>query len=337
MSPRTSRRAFLAAGLGATAAVLTQPLAARAANASVPVRIQLDFLPFGRYAPYYLALEEGYYAKRGVDVSIAPGSGTGPALQQLIAGRAQVSFVDIPSMMVLMGRGVKPKMRSYAVFYAKAPETVFYFEGGAIKSPKDLEGKTIATSAGSTDFELFPLFAAAQGIDASKITWVTVDPSAKVGLFLQGKVDATTTYVLGLPGVQAKAGARKVGHFTYGEYGVDAYGNGLVVTDDFAAAHPDAVRGVVQATIEGYKGAFKDPARAAAAMKKHVPTLDLEQAAAEVKIVQELAYGAAQKAHGLGYQDAAGMTSSLQAVEKYVLKAAVSSPVADFYSNAYIG
>ncbi|MDE2572455.1 MAG: ABC transporter substrate-binding protein [bacterium] len=329
-----TRRHLLAAGLGTAAALaFSRPLGVRAAN-TTGITLQLDFLPFGRYAPYYLAAAQGLYAKRGLEVTITSGSGTGPALQQLLGGRAQVCFVDIPSMLLLMGRGTKPRMRSYGVLYAKAPETVFFFEGGGISTPKDLEGKTIATSAGSTDFELFPLFAAAQGIDASSIKWVTVDPSAKVGLFLQGKVDATTTYVLGLPGVQAKAGGRKVGHFTYGEHGVSVYGNGLIATDDFASAHPDALRAFVQATLEGYKAAFKEPAKAAAAMKAHVPTLDVALAAAEVKIVEDLAYGPDQHAHGLGYQSPQAMSANLAAVEKYLLKSTISDPVTDFYTNA---
>ncbi len=332
LDPTASRGRFVA-GAAATAAGIAFPSVVRAAATSI--QIQLDFLPSGRYAPFYLAKEEGMYAKRGLDVTIATSPGTGPALQQLVAGRAQIAFVDIPSAFVLMGRQPDVALRSYAVLYAKAPETVFFFQGGKITKPKDLEGKTIATSAGSTDFELFPLFAAANGFDASTIKWVTVDPSAKVALLLDGKVDATTTYVLGLPQVQSKAKTgERIGHFTFGDYGVNVYGNGLIVLNDFAAANPQIVKNVVQATLEGYRAAFRDPAKAVAATLKTVSNLDPTVAAAEIKLVQTLAMGPQQRRHGIGFQVQADMQSTVDAVEKTLLKKRLGKPASDLYTNA---
>lgn len=338
-----SRRAFLwkgavtclaltgAGGLLEACGGSSSPAAARGARTTA-ISLQLDFLPLGRYAPYYYAKQQGFYGKHGLDVSIASSKGTGPALQEVVAGHLNFIFVDIPSMLDLMGKSPTPLMRSYAVLYAKAPETVFYFDGGSIKRPKDLEGKTVATSAGSTDFELFPLFAKANGIDMSKVNFKTVSADAKVGLFLQGQVDATTTYIMGLPGVQAGAHGKKVGHFTYGDYGVEVYGNGLITTDKFAAANPQAVKGFVQASLQGYQAAFKDPHAAVAAMAKEVPTLKQDQAVQEIAIVQSLALQPAQRQHGLGYQDPAVMTKSYQAVEN-VLHQPISKPVTSFYSN----
>jgi NitT/TauT family transport system substrate-binding protein len=335
-----SRRAFLGSTLAAAAAAggLGPLLAACGGSSPAPgrrtaVTLQLDYLPLGRYAPYYYAVGQGLYDRRGLDVKIATSSGTGPALQQLVAGKAQLLFVDIPSMLDLMGKNPQPAMRSYAVLYAKAPETVFFFEGGSIKSPKDLEGKTIATSAGSTDYELFPLFAKANGIDTSTITWKVVTPSAKVSLLLQGQADATTTYIMGLPGVQAGAKpGQKVGHFTFGDYGVHVYGNGLITTDDYARANPGAVRAFVQASLEGYRQAFANPTAAVDTMAKSVPTLEKDQAVAEVGIVRDLA---AQPQHPLGYQDPAVMKASYDAVVD-VLGQKIAQPVTQYYTNEAI-
>ncbi|HEX4213630.1 MAG TPA: ABC transporter substrate-binding protein [Candidatus Dormibacteraeota bacterium] len=335
------RTALAVGGAGGLATLIdacgVQPKPASAKTATrTSIGLQLDFLPLGRYAPYYYGVEKGIYSKRGLDVTIASSTGTGPALQQLVAGRQQMLFVDIPSMLDLMGKDPKPRMRSYAVVYATAPETVFFYEGGSIRNPKDLEGKTIATSAGSTDFELFPLFAKANGIDMSTISWKTVSASTKLSLMLEGEVDATTTYVMGLPGAQAGAkSGKKVGHFTYGDYGVKVYGNGLITTTEFASAHPPAVSAFVQASLEAYRQAFAKPQAAVEAMAKSVPTLDQDQAMAEVAIVRSLAMGPAQRAHGLGYQDPTVMHTSYEAVVK-TLKQPIGRPVTDYYTNSAI-
>jgi NitT/TauT family transport system substrate-binding protein len=342
-----TRRAFLRSALAAGAAAGGMGPLLSACGGSTPapapsaspqkrtaITLQLDFLPLGRYAPYYHALDSGIYDKRGLDVTIATSSGTGPALQQLVAGKVQFLFADIPSMLDLMGRSPQPEMRSYAVLYAKAPATVFFFEGGSIRTPRDLEGKSIATSAGSTDYELFPLFAKANGIDIDTIKWKIVAPSAKVGMLLQGQVDATTTYIPGLPGVQAGARpGQTVGHFTFGDHGVHVYGNGLITTRDFASSHQEAVRAFVQASMEGYRQAFAHPEAAVDAMARSVPTLKKDQAVAEVKIVADLAMGPAQRQHGLGYQDPAVMKASYDAVVA-VLHQPISRPVTELYTNA---
>jgi NitT/TauT family transport system substrate-binding protein len=341
-----SRRSFFqrsalvasAVGLGSLVEACSSAPSTAPAKATrrTSVTLQLDFLPFGRYAPYYYASSKGFYARRNLDVTIVPSTGTGPALEQLVAGRCQALFVDIPSTMDLMGKDPHPLMRSYAVIYAKAPETVFFFEGGDIRTPKDLDGKTIATSAGSTDFELFPLFAKANGIDYASIHWDEVAASAKVSLLLEHKVDATTTYIMGLPDAEAGLSpGEKLGYFTYGDYGVDVYGNGIVFTDDYAKANPDVVRAFVEASLEGYLAAFANPEAAVEAMAAEVPTLKTDVAVKEIAIVEQLAYGPAQRVHGIGYQAPSAMKASYDAVID-VLHQPISVPLDELYSNAYV-
>ena len=344
-----SRRGFFgssaalvgAVGLGSLLEACSSSSPTPSAKPSVVTRrtsltLQLDFLPLGRYAPYYYAAERGFYSRRNLDVSIQPSTGTGPALEQLVAGRVQALFVDIPSMMDLMGKDPHPQMRSYAVLYAKAPETVFFFEGGSIKTPKDLAGKTIATSPGSTDFELFPLFAKANGIDYGSIHWDEVAASAKVSLLLEHKVDATTTYIMGLPDAEAGLSpGEKLGTFTYGDYGVNVYGNGIVFADSYARSNPDVVKAFVEASLEGYVAAFANPEAAVSAMAAQVPSLKPAVAVKEIAIVKQLAYGPAQRVHGIGYQDPAVMKNCYDAVVEE-LHQHIGLPLDSLYSDAYV-
>jgi ABC-type nitrate/sulfonate/bicarbonate transport system substrate-binding protein len=70
----TSRRNFLraSAGTGLAFAAGVRPRPARAATEKI--LFQLDWIPFGRHAPYYAALENGFYAEKGMDVTIAQGA-----------------------------------------------------------------------------------------------------------------------------------------------------------------------------------------------------------------------------------------------------------------------
>ena len=59
-----------------------------------------------------------------------------------------------------------------------------------IETPKDLEGKKLAVTAGDPLTQLFPAFAGFNKLDTSKITLVQVDPAGKVVAVLEKRVDA---------------------------------------------------------------------------------------------------------------------------------------------------
>lgn len=297
------------------------------------MKFQLDFTPLGRFAPFYYGMESGIYAKRNLDVSIASSSGSGPALQQLATGNAEFLLDDLAQMLKLMGKTSKPHMRAYGSIFSKASQTIFFFEDGPISQPKDLEGKTIATSAGSNEFLLFPVFAKANGIDASKVKWKTVDPTVKTTLLLQGEVDATSTTIFGLAGLEAGAKeGQKIAYFTYGDYGVKTQGASLITTDDFAKRHPEAVPGFVQGSMEAIEASFKNPQAAIDAMAKHVKILKKDIATRELELLPGIVKDTYQKRHGIGQQDAGRVKSTYELVTT-VLEQPVAAPYTDFFTN----
>lgn len=299
------------------------------------VDVNLAFLPQGRNSPLYYGVAEGIYEDHNLDVTITPASGTAAGLQQLIAGNSQFILGDLSATLKAMGESPDPKMTAYGVIYAKAAQTIFFFDGGDISEPKDLEGKTIATSQGSNEFNLFPLFAEANDIVADAVQWQVVDARIKVGLLLQGTVDATSTTLFGL--AQLEAGAQpgqEIGYFMYGDHGVNLYGASLVARDDYAAENPDVVAAFVEATFEAYQAGLDNPEEAVAAMKAAVPELDEAVALAEMQIMPQVMIGDAQEENGLGWMDPAMVESTYDSV----IAEGVSLPLPfdDYFSNDYL-
>src|SRR5438876_9711285 len=99
---KTSRRSFLTQAAGAGVALAAGSRFAHAAPDKI--NFQLDWIAYGRHAPFYVALEKDFYSKRDLDVNILQGTGTLQGLRTLIAGQAQFIFNDIGSMMVLRAR-----------------------------------------------------------------------------------------------------------------------------------------------------------------------------------------------------------------------------------------
>ncbi len=334
MDTVTSRRRFLRQAVGAGLA-LGLPGVNRA-WADEKISFRLDWIPFGRHAPYYVASAKGYYQSAGLDVSVEQGTGTLQGLRALAAGQAQFNFNDIGSMIVVRGRENVP-LRALACIYQKPPHTVFFLKNRGIAKPKDLEGKKIAYSPGDSPKAIFPAFAKANGIDEAKINWLSVDPNSKNSVLLNHTVDAMMTYNLTLPVLEkaAKPGD-EIGTFVYGDWGVDFYANGILATEDYLAKKPDVARRFVQATVKGVEFTLANPKDAVAIMKKAQPQMNEELALKEIPILKDLIVTDFTRQKGLGRMTREKMQQTRDLMMQYMdLKTTV--PVDALFTNEFLG
>jgi NitT/TauT family transport system substrate-binding protein len=247
-----------------------------------------DFGFNGRHAYFYVAREKGYYKAEGFDVNFVRGQGSADAIKKVAAGIATFGFADAGSLVLARGNdGVPVKLVS--IVYAKPPQAIFAIKGSGIAAPKDLEGRTVADTASSAVRLLFPAYARAAGIDASKVKWVVAEGSALPSLLANGRVDAICQFSVGEPLIATAVAPKEIVRLDYKDVALQYYGNGIIASEDTIAQHPDQVRAFVRATIKGMKDAFANPAEAAAIMAKYQKELTPAVIEGETKLVAELA------------------------------------------------
>jgi len=329
----TSRRSLLRTA-GAGLVLAASPRLVRAAPLE-KINFQLDWIAYGRHAPYYVALEKGYYADNGLDVTIEQGTGAMQGFRYLAAGQAQFVFQDIGSMIAVRSKeGIK--LKAVACMYQNAPHTAFYLKNKGIEKPKDLEGKTVAYSPGNSPKVMFPAFAAANGIDEAKLNWLSVDPNSMNAVLLNHRADSILTYVFTLPVLQKSAqDGDEVGTFVYSRYGANFYANAILGLDDYIANNPKTVRGFTRATIKGFETAVADPREAATIMKKYQPQLDIETAIKEIALLQELGTTDDTKKQGFGSMTKEKMEHTEEMTAKY-LGLSGHIPAADLFTNDFL-
>jgi len=83
------------------------------------VKFVLDFISLGRHAPWYVALGKGYFKEEGLNVTIQPSKGTADAIRSVVAGIADIGFIDVPSLVASGSAGGAIKI--VAVNYKKPP------------------------------------------------------------------------------------------------------------------------------------------------------------------------------------------------------------------------
>ncbi|HUC61688.1 MAG TPA: ABC transporter substrate-binding protein [Alphaproteobacteria bacterium] len=304
------------------------------AAALTPVHFTLDWIPSGRHIGWYVALDKGFYEQEGLAVTISRGFGVEDGIRRLVAGDTDIDFNDIPSAILARARNGAP-VKAVAVIYAKHPAAIFTLKKYHIVTPKDLEGKTLAESAGSVNLVLFPAFAKVAGIDAKKVHWAIVAPDAKMQVLLAGKVQGTLFYSMQLPLMEkATASLGGVNMMQFGDY-MKLYSNGILVTDSYLTKNPDVVRRFIRASLKGWAYAFAHLDEAVDIMMKHQPLGDPKVARAEALIVKNLMASPDSKTHGFGYMDPARMRETRDLVLR-LFDVDKKVPLKDVYSDAYL-
>lgn len=292
-------------------AALFSPIAGSVEAADV--NFITDFGFNGRHAYYYVALDKGYYKQEGLDVNILRGQGSADAIKKVASGAANVGFADAGSLVLARGNDKVP-VKMISVVYATPPQAIFTLADSGINTPKDLEGKTLADTASSSVRLLFPAFADAAGIDASKVNWVTADSSALTSVLATKRADGIGQFSVGEPLVAKATAPAAVKAFVYKDVGLNYYSNGIIASEETISKDPEMLRAFVRATIKGMKDAFANPAEAAEIMHKYQKQIDPAVIEGETKLVKDLAVVDGQP---LGKIDPARVKETVDVVSKY--------------------
>ena len=248
-------------------------LAGAASAQTTPIKFALDWRFEGPAAPYFVAIDKGYYKDEGLDVSIDPGSGSIEGINRVASGAYEMGFADINSLVKYRDNPKNSAVKAVMMVYDTPAFSIVTLKKSGIKAPKDLEGKTLGAPAADGAFAQWPIFVQANKIDASKVKVDNVGFPVREPMLAQGKVDAITGFwfssYMNLRANNVPADDIVVLHMR--DYGVDLYGNVLIANPDFIQKNPKAVAGFVKATIRGIQETIRNPEAAVDSMMKRNP------------------------------------------------------------------
>ena len=263
----TSRRQFLRHA-GMTAGLLAVPLA-HPAIAQTKVRdvtLRLDWLFQGPNGGFMVAQDKGFYREVGLNVDIGPGKGSGSTAQLVASKATQFGFSDGFVVGLSVSKGMN--IRTVAAIYRRNPTAVIVLADSDIKTPKDLEGRTIGIPSGGTQFQQWPAFVKGCGLDGGKIRVANVDPAGAPPALITGQFPAIAGYAQGqVPSVEIR-GNKKTRIFWYSDCGVVAVSNGIVVHNDLIKEDPALVRAFVSASVKGFLYGRQNPDEMVAIVRK---------------------------------------------------------------------
>jgi NitT/TauT family transport system substrate-binding protein len=334
-----SAMAGIWAGVLLAATLATGASTSGALAAEISIKFSLDFKFEGPSAPFVLPLDKGYYKAEGLNVSIDTAAGSIEPINRVASGTYDMGFGDIN--LLIKFRDANPGTPIKAVFmvYNRPPFSIIGRKSRGIFSLKDLEGKKLGAPLLDGAYAQWPIFVQANGIDASKVTIENVGFPVREPMLAAGQVDAITGFSFssfinlkdkGVP-------LDDIVVLLMADYGVNLYGDAIIVNPKFAAEHPDAVKGFLRAFVKGLKETVKSPASAVDSVlkrndvaKKDVELERLNMAIRDNIVTPEV------KANGYGAIDSARLASAIDQIGlSYKFKADKPKPE-DIFDASYL-
>jgi NitT/TauT family transport system substrate-binding protein len=225
-----------AALLSAVLAVL--PLAGSAQD--VPIKIAT--IPIDTGAEPFYAVDQGFFKKNGLDVSIERIT-NGPAIAAAVAsGAVDIGFSNLVSLAIAFKKGLPITLIAAAGMYSsKAPtSTCVVALNSPIKTAKDLTGKVFATNGLKNIGEFGPrAWIDKNGGDSTTVKFVEMPFPDMAGALAQGRIDAA---IMAEPTMTESKGQTRFLSNCYDGIGANYMIGAYFATSAWAAAHPDVVR-----------------------------------------------------------------------------------------------
>lgn len=305
---------------------------AGSAAAQEKATLRLNWLIYGFHSPFYLGVERGYYKAEGIDLEVGEGKGSGAAVQVIGAKGDTFGLSDGASIINGITKGAP--IKAVMGIMNTTPFAVIAREDANIKTVKDLEGKTIAATAGEAGLVIMPALIKANKLDESKVNFLRVDGATKLIATLEKKADAmlggseNQVFVLEQRGLKTTV-------LNYADYGVNTMGLAIHVHNDTLKEKPKLVEGFVRATQKAFAEAEKDPAAAIAAGLKAKPDMDKEMAMKQLLAGLKLVRSRAAPTAPIGQMQPGDWQMTLDLMKEYQeLKTDLKADA--FYTNAHL-
>ncbi len=323
----TTRRCYL----GALVAAISLGLAAPA-GAGEAVSFMLNWVAGGDHAPVFWAKQQGWYTDAGIDLKIEPGKGSTMSSKRVGIGKNPLGIADLGTALVNKGKGAN--LTAVFNIYANSPYGLYWKKSSGIKGIKDFAGKKIGNPPWDAARQMWPAMAKAAGMDEKSVTWVNVQPNAKIAALKSDAIDVTTSFY-NIHFIFQRVFGDDMGFLALRDIGINPYGNSVIVNGDYLKQKPEVVGAFVRVTQKAYHACARDADPCIEALIEANSGLKRDTSIANWRLVEELMSDRNSRTVGLGHFDPARMAKDYELIETY-FKIDTPFDIKSAYTNEFL-
>jgi NitT/TauT family transport system substrate-binding protein len=235
-------------------------------ESSQTVTLAMGYIRNVQFAPFYVAVEKGFFADEGIEVAFDYGWETD--LLKLV-GSDELQFAIGSGDQVILARSQGLPVVYVMNWYRRFPVCVVSLSEARIEKPEDLVGRRVGTPAiyGASYIGWRALLDAVP-LDETEVELVSIGYT-QVAAVTEGQVDAALCYAMNEP-VQMEAGGQKVDVIYVADY-ANLVSNGLFTNERTIDEQPELVQGMVRAALRGLVYTIEHPDEAFDLSLRHVP------------------------------------------------------------------
>jgi NitT/TauT family transport system substrate-binding protein len=294
----------------------------------------------GGSAYLYLAKKRGFFSKRGIDLDILRGNGSLATSVAIGTGKFDFGLVQMPTT-VIGAMGGMP-IQCVAIGQYSLTLGVGVLANSPIKTPKDLEGKTVSAVPTSGDAPFRKLYSERAGFDLSKVNILNVDFALLEQLVMQKKVDAMFAVAnTSLP--PCVSNGYDVRFMLFSDVGLDFYGTSITANRDVVQRRPETVQKIVDAALEGIAATLLEPDAALEALIELNPEIGIAKNGREfsrlgIGIFNMSIMAKETTAKGLGWADFERLDDMMGLITTYLAKSGSTRPDPKaIFTNDFVG
>jgi NitT/TauT family transport system substrate-binding protein len=152
----------------------------------IPIKLQLQWVVQSQFAGYFAAVDQGFYADEGLDVTILQGAVDIVPQQVLASGQSEFAIAWVPKALASRQEGAQ--IVNVAQVFQRSGTLEVSWKDSGITKPEDWKGKKVGTWGFGNEFELLAAIAKA-GLDPDTDLTIVQQPF-DMSLLLNREIDA---------------------------------------------------------------------------------------------------------------------------------------------------
>ncbi len=233
------------------------------------IRLPMGYIPDPQYAPFYVAVDKGYFAEEGLAIEFDYSFETdGIAL----VGAGELPLAVVSGEQVILARAEGLPVVYVLEWFQKYPIALASKQAAGITEPADLVGRTVGVPGffGASYVGLVGLLSA-NGLTLDDINATEIGFN-QVESLLTDRSESVVVYINNEP-VQLEAQGETIDIIRVGDT-IDMVANGIITNEQTIAENPALVQGFTRALLRGTAATLANPDEAYEISKKFVEGLD---------------------------------------------------------------
>jgi len=264
----------------------------------------MGFVANVQFAPWYVAVERGYFAAEGIEVEFDYGWETNGV--QLV-GAGELPFAIASGDQILLARSQGLPVVTVVGWWRRFPVAVVALEESGIQGPEDLVGRKVGIpETFGASYIGWRALTAATGL-AERDAELEVIGYTQLANLTERRVDAAVVYANNEP-VQLRQLGYEFSLISVADYAT-LVSNGLITNEQTMQDRPELIRAFARAFLRGLADALADPDGTFDICRRYVEGLDENEAVQRAVLEASLTYWQGEP---LGWSDPAAWEATAE-------------------------